>query len=116
MLAKYKHQMHSKCPRCNKDQEDVSHVLQCNHNSAEALWDQEMKRLKEWMTDNNGEPDMIEAILENLQEWREQSPYLATRYENGALQKAICHQDHIGRQNFIEGSKIKAGDKYKQHI
>lgn len=43
---------------------------------------------EKWMTDNNGEPDMIEAIIKNLQAWRE-NPYLATRYKNGTLRKAI---------------------------
>ena len=64
MLVKYKHQTHSKCPQCNEDQEDMVHVLQCNHNSAKALWDQEIKKLKEWIIDNDGESDMIQAIIE----------------------------------------------------
>lgn len=45
-LVWYDHQSHSWCPRCNEENKDVQHVLQCNHDSAKALWDQEL--LKNW--------------------------------------------------------------------
>ena len=105
MLVKYRHQTHSRCPRCNEDNEDVAHILQCNHNSAKALWDQEVTKLQQWMIENDGEPNMVQAIIENINAWRSQYPYPATRYDNRTLRSAIRHQDEIGWQNFIEGFK-----------
>ena len=106
-LVKYNHQSHSRCPRCNEVDEDVQHVLQCNHDTAKALWDSELTKLKTWMEDNNRNHDMITAIISSLQSWRSESPYPSTYYENSTLRRAIRHQDKIGWQSFIEGFHAK---------
>jgi hypothetical protein len=69
MLQRYKHQKHSKCPRCMLDAEDTSHVLQCQHADALTLWQQLMDHLENWMITNQGHPEMVELIILGLNAW-----------------------------------------------
>ena len=66
MLVRYNYQSHSKCPRCNKDNESVSHVIQCPSITAQATWDTEIRKLHTWLEENDCEPNLAEIILENL--------------------------------------------------
>jgi hypothetical protein len=63
MLRIYKHQSHSKCPRCLQDNETTDHVLRCQEPGAAALWKQSMIDLERWMTTNYGHPELIKIIL-----------------------------------------------------
>ena len=105
MLVKYKHQSHSRCPRCNTENEDVTHMIQCQADSAKAAWDAELKKLEAWMVENDGDPDMIQAIIGNLNAWRGEHPFPYTYYDNRSLRKALTQQDRIGWQSFLEGFK-----------
>ena len=55
------------------------------------------------MTKNDGDPDLIQAVIENIQAWRNECHYPATFYTNRRLCQAIRQQDDIGWQSFIEG-------------
>ena len=55
------------------------------------------------MKENDGEPNMITAIISNLQARRAEAPYPFHNFASRTLQKAIRHQDQIGWFNFIEG-------------
>ena len=103
MMKIWKFQTHSKCPRCQMDNENTSHVLQCPHPSAHSLWKEEMKSLDQWMKNNQLHPELRECIVTNLQSWHDGSPYPAKRYTNQILQRAITKQDLIGWRAFIEG-------------
>jgi hypothetical protein len=74
MLKRYKHQKHSKCPRCLEDNETVYHVLQCPDNDATTLWTQSLERLEQWMTQNQGHPELIELIIMCLTKWHSSKP------------------------------------------
>ena len=66
MLHRQRYQAHSKCPRCNKDDEDVLHVIQCKDVGATALWNQEVDDLYKWMIDNGGESNLCQIIRDSL--------------------------------------------------
>ena len=102
-LKQYRHQSHANCPRCNAEDEDVAHILQCNATSAKTLWESEISKLQTWMEENDGDPDLITAIIENVKAWRDEIPYPVHNFSNRTLRKAIRQQDRIGWQNFLEG-------------
>ncbi len=103
MLKKYKWQQHTKCPRCQQDDEDVQHVLQCPAVLATATWNHEIQKLQEWMIQQQGEPDMVDAIIQNIKAWRSHSPYPTRRYDQATLRECILYQDRIGWRLFLEG-------------
>jgi hypothetical protein len=69
MLKIYRFQKHSKCPRCQTDNENTNHVLQCNHSEALTLWNTSLTSLEEWMLSNNGHPELVELIILGLTKW-----------------------------------------------
>jgi hypothetical protein len=74
MLKIYNYQNHTKCPRCEENNETTSHVLQCRHPSATDIWTQSLENLETWMTQNNGHPEMVELIILGLRRWHDDDP------------------------------------------
>lgn len=77
--------------------------MQCPATLAKATWDNEIAKLQSWLQENNSDPDLAEAVIENLRAWQSLSPYPAKRYTNRTLRKALFLEDRIGWQSFIEG-------------
>ena len=102
MLVLYKHQKHSKCPRCNADDESVTHVLQCPDARACQLWNEEIDALHTWIIDNKGCPELAHAVTTYLQAWHSGNGFPSNDYSE-ILQNAIREQNRIGWQSFIEG-------------
>ena len=107
MMKLWKFQAHSKCPRCQMENESTMHILKCPQPSAHSLWKEEMNNLDEWMKQNGAQPELRVCIVENLQSWHDGSPYPSTRYLNPTLQTAIKKQDLLGWTAFIEGFLAK---------
>ena len=102
MLEKYKYQNHSRCPRCNKPEENTRHVLQCMHDEAPQQWEEEIKKLEEFMTDLKISPDINKMITTNLHRWRTgHKP--TTNSPDNLLSAALTQQSLIGWHQFIEG-------------
>ena len=70
-LIQWKWQPHSNCPRCLSPNETVKHVLQCNQDEAQELWNKQITSLLKWMREEKGQPDMSKAICSSLQAWRD---------------------------------------------
>jgi hypothetical protein len=104
MLQRYRHQKHSKCPRCLSDNETVHHVLQCTHDEAKHIWNQSLENLETWMTNNHGHPELIELIILCLNKWHDQEliPYDYDILEPSLVQ-AYKQQRRLGWASFIEG-------------
>ncbi len=104
MLQIYKHQKHSKCPRCMMNDEDTAHVLRCQHADAITLWQQSVDKLEQWMINNQGHPEMIELIILGLNAWHS-SNILPLKYDilEPSLSIAYRKQRRIGWRSFIEG-------------
>ena len=102
MLVRYKFQSFTNCPRCNKENEDTKHVLQCDQAGANELWNEELDKVAEWMNEQNFPTDMATSIVEGIQAWRKNIPLNTTTHDRDIL-KAVRAQIRIGWQNFIEG-------------
>jgi hypothetical protein len=97
MLKIYKHQKHSKCPRCMANDEDTSHVLRCPHNDATALWNKSIETMENWMVNNHRHPELIKLIILGLQTWRNDN-LLPLYYDilEPLLKKAYTKQRRLG--------------------
>jgi hypothetical protein len=104
MLQRYKHQQHSKCPRCLVDNKTVHHVLQCPNLEARQLWSTALDKLEQWMTTNHGHPELVELIIMGLSKWHSQE-LIPLEFEilEPSLQRAYSQQRHLGWASFIEG-------------
>ena len=107
MLQLQRFQTHSKCPRCNMDNEDVIHVIQCRDTRATNLWNQELDKLKEWMLDKGGDPDLTNLIYSSLRSWRDSTPLPSFFTSDITLSQAILKQDAIGWKSFVDGFLVK---------
>ena len=113
-LVKYGYQDHSKCPRCNADNENVEHVLTCPDPMAKATWDNEIRKLKDWLVENDSHPVMADTIINNLKAWHSGSIYPATYHEDRNIRKALHRQDRIGWHQFVEGFIAKEWRKAQE--
>ena len=113
MLELYKYQTHSNCPRCNTNNENIAHVLQCPNKQACIEWDKNMEALKQWMLQNKMPPNLTHiiisntilsnTILSNINAWKYKAPHNQILPTSLILQKVILEQDWLGWKAFIEG-------------
>ena len=103
MLGIYKYQKHTKCPRCNADDENVTHVLRCPEPTAQDTWKEEVDKVYTWMIDNKGSPEMALAIQQYLLQWHNPSNDIPRTDFSIDLTEAIRQQSAIGWKSFIEG-------------
>ena len=113
MMRLYKQQTHSKCPRCQQPNENTLHVLKCRDPSSSNLWTEQLTKLKDWITTQNGPPQMGETIYNYLLSWRyDIPPAPVTNINEQLLRHAVIHQTRIGWQSFIEGFMAKTWKPY----
>ena len=109
-------QTHSNCPRCGDDKETTDHVLQCQGEGVQDLWTAELQQLEEWMTKNHFHTEITTSIIDNLNQWRDQTE---SKYEpsNHLLQLALQEQKQIGWNTFLEGFWSKHFNEcQKEHL
>jgi hypothetical protein len=47
-------------------------MLQCPHHDTISVWTRSLKSLEQWMTRNQGHPELIELIILGLSKWHDQ--------------------------------------------
>ena len=114
-LEERQYQRYSSCPFCLSPHEDTRHILQCLHPSACDNWNENMAKIHTWMTNNKGDPDMIQNIVGRLNGWRRGEPAPDDLSTNPILQLAIRHQNRIGWENLLEGFISKEWRKVQHH-
>lgn len=102
-LYRWKEQTHQKCPVCGFDGETTDHILCCPHPDAKREWHKTLGNLEEWMKQQSTDPNLIEAILENINAWRESRPPKLSANSAQKLTEAIEMQTKIGWSSFIRG-------------
>ena len=103
MLQIYKHQHHNKCPRCQINETNVAHILQCPAPAAQQLWNTSINELREWLIAHEGHPLLCKLVCDNMKAWHSHNPYPSEKIEDDILRQAIKDQDKIGWMSFIEG-------------
>ena len=73
MMKIYNFQQHSKCPKCQQNNETTDHVLQCQSYGTHCLWQKLMRELTAWIDENDGPPTLGNVLTQNLMAWRQKS-------------------------------------------
>jgi hypothetical protein len=102
MMKIYKFQQHSKCPKCQQNNETTDHVLQCQSYGTHCLWQKLMRELTAWIVDNDGPPSLGKVLTQNLTAWRQKSIFPPPPQEC-MLRQAILQQDELGWGNLLKG-------------
>ena len=103
MLELYKYQKHSKCPRCNTNNDNTAHVIQCPNEQACIEWDKSVDSLEQWMKKNKMSPNLIHIIISNINTWKYKSPQNQILATTPILQEVIMEQDRLGWKAFLDG-------------
>ena len=59
-------QPHSKCPRCDCDNEDTQHILRCNDARARHQWTEAIQAFQQWLIDQDTEPTLRDLIINGI--------------------------------------------------
>jgi ribonuclease HI len=95
---------HSRCPRCDQEDETTLHVLRCTHSEANNEWNKALCDLDSWMNKYHTQPDLRRAILTLLIGWHDNDrTLLPSAHRNRQLFDAIKNQSNIGVYNLLLG-------------
>ena len=70
MMKIWKQRVIDNCPRCGKPNETTTHVLQCNSETATAIWEVALSDLENWLRDNKTCPDLRKLLVRVINQWR----------------------------------------------
>jgi predicted RNA-binding Zn-ribbon protein involved in translation (DUF1610 family) len=104
MMKRRKERASNECPRCGEI-EDVEHIWRCKHDT-KLIWDKAMKNLEEWMRNNDTDPSLQKAVIQELNQWRS-GDSATSRYTKPWFVTAQSSQEHFGWRNFFEGFIVK---------
>jgi exonuclease III len=110
-LQFWKKQADNGCPCCGAP-EDTTHVLRCTAHEASTTWAASIATLTEYLDLNDAPPEMSEAILSRLAQWRSNIPFTDKPTWSLTLCLALHQQDEIGWKNFMEGLPAKLWSPY----
>jgi Reverse transcriptase (RNA-dependent DNA polymerase) len=104
----------NRCPCC-PEVETADHILRCQQPASVALWNSQVDLIKEWMQEENTDPEISDTLFEGLIAWRQLSTEEATRYkvnkadlpeslrQIGDRSPIATAQNAIGWRSAIEG-------------
>jgi hypothetical protein len=101
-LSRRHHQPHDQCSRCDAENEDTYHILKCQSTSAYSTWTDAVDALDDWMSNEDTDSSLRQAILQRLASWRCGDPAIPVPGPSN-LQEAIQAQDKLGWNNFLLG-------------
>ena len=103
-MARRKERTSDKCPRCKELTEDNTHVLLCQHSTAQKVWDTQLELLQEVMDRHDTAFSVSEAIIHGLRAWYKSEPLEPPdTVSNPEVIAAYHQQTAIGWRAFMEG-------------
>lgn len=95
---------HDRCPRCEKHNEDATHILTCRNPSARQHWLTSVSTFSEILTKQKTHPDILRVIISRLKTWSYPSNenFRYTSMDD-RVRKALYEQDRIGWTQFLYG-------------
>jgi len=100
-LLTWKYQDDDQCPCCGRS-ESTTHVLTCTAMGANEVWNENLDKVAQCLTDSDTLLALQEAILTNLACWR-QSQLPRVSFDDSSVTAAAQSQSSIGWKNMIEG-------------
>ena len=114
MLQRWKQQESAKCIRCDAVVEDARHVWLCKGEGVQTRWDQSIKKLREWMTMQQTQPNLANVICDRLSAWRLNIEPKVKVLPFLGLRDTVQLQDEVGWQAFLEGTPVKQWAEVQQ--
>ncbi len=99
-MVRWKQRESPACPRCGEF-EDSTHVWRCHRGDTDQVWLRSLARLKDWMIQQDTDPDLLDLLLALLQSWRDDTPF-SGQIPYG-LQLLVDRQLELGGQAILEG-------------
>ena len=113
-MKRWKQRESAKCPRCNHEEEDAQHVLQCRGVGVEQAWEIALESLEQRCIDLNTDPNIVEGLLQRLRQWRTGTTSSDEFETTPDTQQAFDNQDGIGWQALLEGAPAKGWSDAQQ--
>ena len=119
MQLRYGFWDHSRCPRCQQEDETTTHVIICPNDSAGLEWRCRVTDIGLWLLEVETHPSIRQCILDSLAPCSLNT--LFSTHADQTCSVAATEQDEIGWQNFVEGKISKTwGDLqflyYQEHF
>jgi hypothetical protein len=92
---------HSRCPCCNHEREDKTHLLTCPDPGCANAWNESLLGLEAWMQDTDTAPAIQSCFLQTLAS-RQPTQTFSSLCDHSILQAALA-QDAIGWLHTTEG-------------
>lgn len=101
-LVRYRHQQFDNCPRCDAPGETTTHVLLCEHEEAQEIWNDSLDSLDEWMEENKFLKDIRIQLIGNIRHWATGTPLPEASLDIN-IRRLVQKQDITGWKNLIQG-------------
>lgn len=113
MMVLWKKESETKCPRCDEEIEDATHVWHCQGRDSNTLWENSLDGLEVLMHEHHTDPLLVDIIVSRLNSWRN-----GTMVEPIAVpphyQEVLERQDRQGWNNFFLGIPAKGWRELQQ--
>ena len=105
MMNFRKSRMCNDCPRCGEPNEDTVHVLRCRSKPARKHWKKGVRRIEQWMRQQNTRTDIRLAISAALRNFNKHEDFDTFHPPHCAedLNRCVLAQSQIGWIGFLEG-------------
>ena len=104
MMKMWKKRVIDNCPRCGKPNETTTHILQCQCDSAQRVWEGALLSLDEWLYENRTCPDLRKLLQHILYRWKKGLEVTPLRdYDFEACKDVFVSQQQIGWRQLMGG-------------
>ena len=93
---------HNRCPKCDKQEDDWTHIICCNGQEGRVRWEQSIRKLEAQLSEIKTAPWIIKFVPEMLSEWRK-STNLSNLPPGRIAHPAFASQNSIGWGNMLAG-------------
>ena len=104
MMMRWKKRDTAKCPRCDEENENATHVWKCQGSGANEVWNGSIEKLKNWMRKQKTQPNLAELICDRLSAWRCGTIPGVQPASYRGIRAALVNQDEVGWQAMLEGA------------
>ena len=102
------------CPFCKYENEDTSHILQCQHDHQNSLWKKLNIEYESKLQKLQTNFYLRRTIMREIEAWRKKYPPPPLHYADSQLIIAIKEQRELGWKAFLEGLISKKIIDYQQ--
>ena len=90
VMVTRQHRAHANCPICNAPDEDMLHVLTCQHRFARENRDTLLQEFKIWLQSVHTAPDITSFLITGLRSWF-QDPFGDKPLHETEMPRRLCH-------------------------